>query len=84
MDASDIYKSENMPKITLTNKRMISQNSISGITGIDQNTNNQGSQLFNNSPAKIILEYQKGLSQNKTDVSTFVIEVAILKSNNLS
>mgnify|MGYP003648511336 FL=1 len=64
---------------------MISLNKIIPPTGIDENVSNSAaSEMFNTSPAKIVLEYQKGLNPNKTDISSFIIEVAILKSSNLS
>ena len=85
MKANEIYKAENIPKLTLTNKKMISLNKIIPPTGIDENvSNSSASEMFNTSPAKIVLEYQKGLNPNKTDISSFIIEVAILKSSNLS
>lgn len=81
IDATDVYKPESMPKLTLTSKKMISINSIANVTGEDEDINNSESDLFNLSPAKLVLEYGKGLNNNKTDVSTFVVEIAILKSS---
>ena len=81
MAASDVYKDENMPKLTLTSKKMISSNSIANVTGEDEETINNQSNLYNHSPAKLVLEYGKGLNNNKVAVSTFVVEIAILKSS---
>ena len=85
MNATDIYKAENIPKLVLTNKKVLSLNKIIPVTGIDESYDNySASEMFAASPSKIVLEYQKGLNSNKTDVSSFIIEVAILKSSNLS
>ena len=82
MNATDIYNAENIPKLSLTCKKALNLNQIIAPTGTDEL--DSSSEMFNSSPASIVLEYQKGLNPNKTDVSSFVVEVAILKSSNLS
>jgi len=84
MDTTVLYKPESIPVLTLTNKKMISANKLSTVTGMDEvQRKSSFNEMFNYSPAKKILEFKKGLDSNKTDVSSFVIEVAILKSSKI-
>jgi len=84
MEASDVYKAESMPRLELSCRNTVSQHSIAKVTGVDEESKTPSyNEMFKHSPAKVVLEYQKGLNEKKTDVSSFVVEVAILKSSNL-
>jgi hypothetical protein len=76
--SSDLYSPQSVPRITLTNESTgVSQNAVNSITGQIQND------IFKISPASTILEYTKVLNPKKTDVSSFLVEIAILKSSKL-
>lgn len=76
--SSDLYSPQTAPRITLSSESTgVSQNAVINITGQRQND------IFKMSPATTILEYTKILNPKKTDISSFLVEIAILKSSKL-
>ena len=89
LDNNDIYMSSKMPKITLTAQRTgVRHNALKSITGFDEALDRKAPEKktknsMNAEAINTLIEYDKVLDPNKTDVSSFVIEVALLKSSKL-
>tara|TARA_Y100000593_G_scaffold91239_1_gene179533 strand:+ start:4033 stop:9387 length:5355 start_codon:yes stop_codon:yes gene_type:complete len=92
LEAKDIYVSSTIPKLTMTNEICVRPMSIKPITSVPEVLPSSGGLQpgFPNGklpeqPAakKIISEYKKAIDPFKTEISSYIIEVALLKSSKL-
>ena len=86
LDANEIYDFNDMPKIRLTSQTTgVRKKSVAFLTGTPEVRDNRRLTPLENRANDVQLsainEYRKVLDPNKTDVSGFTVEIAILKSS---
>ena len=80
-------KAQKMPNIVLSSQKTgLNQSSILEITGMQETTEEKfkvRGDMSESSPSRTLAEFKKGLNPKKTDVGSYTIEIALLKSSKL-